>query len=483
MTKIECDLLVIGGGPGGYSAAFRAADLGLKVVIAESRPTLGGVCLNVGCIPSKIYLHKAAIIREAVHASRAGVIFGAPKIEIDALRAHKNTVVGKLVGGLGGLAKARKVQIVNGLARFTGPTSALLTTAGEETGIVFKYAIVAVGSEPARLPVLPDDQRVLDSTAALELPSPPGTLLIIGGGIIGLEMATIYSALGWTVDVVELTEALMPGADRDLVAVWEAENRPHLRDIMLGTGVASAIAGKDGIRVAFEGAKAPEESRQYDHVLCAVGRRSNGATVHPEAVGVPLDERGFIPVDIQMRTAATNIFAIGDVVGGPMLAHKAVHQGHVAAEVIAGEQLGNAEMARIAFDVQVIPSVAYTTPEVAWAGLTEAEARSQNRSVEVSQFPWAASGRALANGCSSGFTKLLFDAGSGTLVGGAIVGPGAGDMIGEIALGIEMGCVREDLALTIHPHPTLGETIGLAAEVSLGTCTDLPKAKSRSHSR
>ncbi|MFA7523430.1 MAG: dihydrolipoyl dehydrogenase [Halothiobacillaceae bacterium] len=479
MTKMDCDLLVMGGGPGGYAAAFHAADLGLKVVIAEQRPTLGGVCLNVGCIPSKTYLHQAALIREMAGASAGGVRFAPPTIDIDAMRAHKDSVVTKLVTGLGGLAKARQVQIVNGLARFGGPSRAIVAGGEGETEITFRHCIVAVGSEPARLPALPDDPRILDSTSALELPAPSGSLLIIGGGIIGLEMATIYSALGWTVDVVELSDALMPGADRDLVAVWEKENHAHLRDIMLQTSVVSAKAAAKGIDVNFEGQQAPADARSYDYVLCAVGRRSNGTNVSAEAAGLTLDARGFIPVDVQMRTAVPGIFAIGDVVGGPMLAHKATHQGHVAAEVIAGEQLGDAAKARVAFDAQVIPSVAYTSPEVAWVGLTEAEAKAQGRDIEVSHFPWAASGRALANGCTNGFTKLLFDAKEGHLVGGAIVGPGAGDMIGEIALAIEMGCEQEDIALTIHPHPTLGETIGLAAEAGLGTCTDLPKAKSR----
>lgn len=483
MTKIDCDLLVMGGGPGGYAAAFHAADLGLKVVIAEQRPTLGGVCLNVGCIPSKTYLHQAALIRETASAGAGGVTFAPPKIDIGAMRAHKDAVVARLVTGLGGLAKTRDVQVLNGLARFSGPALAIVTTGDGEAEIAFKHCIVAVGSEPVRLPALPDDPHVLDSTAALELPAASGTLLVIGGGVIGLEMATIYSALGWTVDVVELSDALMPGADQDLVAVWEKENRAHLRDIMLQTSVVSADVASQGIEVSFEGQHAPDAARSYDYVLCAVGRRSNGANISADAAGITLDERGFIPVDVQMRTNVPGIFAIGDVVGGAMLAHKATHQGHVAAEVIAGEQLGDTAMARVAFDALVVPSVAYTSPEVAWAGLTEAQAKAHGRDIQVSQFPWAASGRALANGCTNGFTKLLFDAKERHLVGGAIVGPGAGDMIGEIALAIEMGCEQEDIALTIHPHPTLGETIGLAAEAGLGTCTDLPKAKSRKQAR
>jgi len=475
MTKIECDLLVIGGGPGGYAAAFHAADLGLRVIIAERRPKLGGVCLNVGCIPSKTYLHQAALIREVSGASAAGISFAPPVIDIDAMRAYKNSVVDRLTTALNGLASARQVRTVHGCARLSGPSQAIIAMDDGEAEVAYKHCVIAVGSEPTRLPLLPDDPRILDSTSALELPASSGTLLIIGGGIIGLEMATIYSALGWMVDVVELSDGIMPDADRDLVAIWEKENRPHLRDIWLHTSVASAKAKVKGIEVGFEGREAPAEARIYDFVLCAVGRRSNAADVDPDAVGVALDGRGFIPVDVQMRTNIPDIFAIGDVVGGAMLAHKATHQGHVVAEVIAGEQLADSAMARTAFDALVIPAVAYTSPEVAWAGLTEKQAKTDGRQVTVARFPWAASGRAIANRCTSGFTKLMFDAAQGYLVGGAIVGPGAGEMIGEIALAIEMGCQKEDIALTIHPHPTLGETIGLAAEAEMGICTDLPK--------
>jgi len=468
----------MGGGPGGYSAGFRAADLGLDVVIAEDRPTLGGVCLNVGCIPSKTYLHQAALLREAASSAATGIDFGKPRIDPIAMRGHKDAVVGELVNGLGGLARMRMVQIVNGLARFTESNEAVVVDAtGVGKTVAFKSCIVAVGSAPIRLPGLPEDQRILDSSSALELPATKGSLLIIGGGIIGLEMATIYSALGVTVDVVELSDGLMPGTDRDLVKIWEKENAAHLRDVMLGSRVASASATKSGITVEFEGRNAPDGSRTYDHILCAVGRASNGPTITAEAAGLILDDRGFIPIDAQQRSKIPHIFAIGDVVGGPMLAHKAVHQGHVAAEVIAGEQLGEPEHARAAFDARVIPSVAYTYPEIAWAGPSETDLRAAGHEIEVARFPWAASGRALANGADYGVTKLIFDKASSVLIGGAIVGPAAGDMIGEIALAIEMGAERSDIALTIHPHPTLGETIGLAGEVSLGICTDIPKSK------
>ncbi len=478
-ANVTCDLLVIGGGPGGYAAAFRAADLGLDVVIADERAALGGVCLNVGCIPSKTYLHQAALIRDAAGAAHAGVRFGAPEIDLDALRAHKNAVVGKLTGGLGGLAKAREVRLLHGRASFTGPNTGAV--GGVEVG--FRHCVIAVGSAPVRLPILPDDPRVLDSTSALELPTASGRLLVIGGGIIGLELATIYATLGVTVDIVELTNTLMPGTDTDLVAVWEKANRPFLGDIMVGTKVVSAVAGPEGIRVTFAGAQAPEAPRTYDYVLGAVGRTSNGGAIDAGKAGVQIDQRGFVFADIQMRTSASHIFAIGDVVGGPMLAHKAAHQGHVAAEVIAGEQRGDAMLARAAFDARVIPTVVYTSPEIASAGLTEAEARASGTAVEVHRFPWAASGRAIANGCENGFTKLLVETATGVVVGGAIVGPGAGDIIGEIALAVEMGAEAADLALTIHPHPTLGESIGLAAELAIGVCTDLPPARDKNRGK
>lgn len=480
MSKIECDLLVIGGGPGGYSAAFRAADLGLNVVIAEQRPTLGGVCLNVGCIPSKTYLHQAAVIREVAHAKTAGVSFGDPQIDLGVLRDHKNSVVNKLVGGLGGLAKLRKVKVIQGTAQLTGVNAAVVAQGGVQSDIAFRYCIIAVGSAPIRLPALPDDPRILDSTSALELPGGKGSMLIVGGGIIGLEMATIYSALGMRVDVVELSSGLMPGTDKDLVAVWEKVNAPFLGEVMLETKLASATAHADAIEVSFEGKAAPADPRRYDYILSAVGRVSNGKSVGADKAGISVDERGFIQVDVQMRSNVVNIFAIGDVVGAPMLAHKAVHQGHVAAEVVAGEHFNETHLKGAAFDARVISSVAYTCPEIAWAGVTETEARATGLDFEIVKFPWSASGRALANGCDYGFTKLLFDKASSIILGGAMVGPSAGDMIGEIALAVEMGAEKTDIALTVHPHPTLGETIGLSAELSLGSCTDLPPVKAKS---
>lgn len=481
MAKIECDLLVMGGGPGGYSAAFRAADLGLTVVLAEERPTLGGVCLNVGCIPSKTYLHQAVLLREAAKCAATGIDFGKPQINTLAMRKHKDAVVDKLVTGLAGLARARNVEIISGVARFAGEHEAVIADdGGAERVVAFKSCIVAVGSVPARLPDLPADPRILDSSSALDLPAVDGSLLIIGGGIIGLEMATVYSALGVKVDVVELSDGLMPGTDRDLVSVWEKENSAQLRDIMLATQLKSVKATTSGITVEFQSDRGADLERTYDFVLCAVGRISNGSRISAQAAGLDLDERDFVRVDAQQRSNVAHIFAIGDVVGGPMLAHKAVHQGHVAAEVIAGEQLGDRSHASAAFDARVVPSVAYTCPEIAWAGPSEAELRFAGHDIIVAKFPWAASGRALANGCEYGFTKLIFDKASSVLLSGAIVGPSAGDMIGEIALAIEMGAEQRDIAFTVHPHPTLGETIGLTAEVSLDTCTDLPSKKKAS---
>ncbi len=481
MQNLKCDLLVIGGGPGGYSAAFRAADLGLHVVIADSESTLGGVCLNVGCIPSKTYLHQAALIREAQSQATNGVNFGPPKIDLDALRAHKNRVVGKLLNGLGSLAKVRKVEVLQGAGCLTSTTSAKLTGVDGEIGIAFKYCLLAVGSRIQRLPFLPEDPRILDSTSALELPASKGSMLVIGGGIIGLEMATIYSALGMQVDIIELTDSLIPGADRDLVGVWQKANAKRLGSIVLNTSVLAVTCTKEGVNVTFAAPGQTGQTARYDYVLAATGRIPNGRCVNGEAAGVAIDERGYIPVDIQMRTNIRTIFAVGDVVGAPMLAHKAVHQAHVAAEVIAGEFFGDAVLARAAFDARVVPAVAYTDPEIAWAGLTETEAKATGIEVGCAKFPWAASGRAIANSCDGGFTKLLFDNASGVILGGALAGPNAGDMIGEIALAIEMSAEVADLALTIHPHPTLGETIGIAAEVAVGACTDIaPSAKSRS---
>ncbi|TSE25500.1 Dihydrolipoyl dehydrogenase [Tepidimonas sediminis] len=478
----ECDLLVLGGGPGGYSAAFRAADLGLKVVLVERYGTLGGVCLNVGCIPSKALLNVAAVIDEARHLADIGVVFGAPQVDLAKLRAHKQAVIGRLTAGLAAMAKMRKVTVLRGVGRLVGPHHlAVEETTGlgkERTGrqqvVAFRRAILAAGSQPVRLPFLPQDERVVDSTGALELARVPQRMLVIGGGIIGLEMATVYSTLGARLEVVEMADGLMPGADRDLVKVWQKVNAHRFDAIRLRTRTVAAEAAADGIRVTFEGADGARAEGVYDLVLQAVGRVPNGRAIGAEAAGLPVDERGFIRVDRQMRTAVPHLFAIGDIVGQPMLAHKAVHEGHVAAEVCAGELLGDEKLARTAFDARVIPSVAYTDPEIAWVGLTEDQARAQGIAVHKGLFPWSASGRAIANRRDEGFTKLLFEEASGRLVGGGIVGVHAGDMIGEVALAIEMGADAVDIGRTIHPHPTLGETIGLAAEAAHGSCTDLP---------
>ncbi|MCX7694025.1 dihydrolipoyl dehydrogenase [Tepidimonas taiwanensis] len=481
----ECDVLVLGGGPGGYSAAFRAADLGLKVVLVERYATLGGVCLNVGCIPSKALLHVAAVIDEARHLAAAGVTFGEPTVDVAALRAHKDKVIGKLTAGLAGMAKARKVTVLRGYGAFVGPHHiAVEETTGsgqDKTGrtqvVAFKRAIIAAGSQAVRLPFLPDDPRVIDSTGALALEGVPQRLLVVGGGIIGLEMGTVYSTLGARLEVVEMTAGLMPGADRDLVKVWQKMNAHRFDAIRLQTKCTGAEATAEGIRVRFEGPDGAVSEGLYDRVLQAVGRSPNGRKIAAERAGVAVSERGFIPVDVQMRTNVPHIFAIGDIVGQPMLAHKAVHEGHVAAEVIAGELLGDDKLARTAFDARVIPSVAYTDPEIAWVGLTEEQAKAQGIAVHKGLFPWAASGRAIANGRDEGFTKLLFDAATGRIVGGGIVGQHAGDMIGEVALAIEMGADAVDIGRTVHPHPTLGETIGLAAEAAHGACTDLPPVR------
>lgn len=465
------DLVVIGAGPGGYSAAFRAADLGLKVTLIERYATLGGVCLNVGCIPSKALLHVAEIMEEAEWAKKAGVTFAKPSVDLDALRTHKEGVIKKLTTGLAGMAKARKVTVIQGVAQFTGSHSIHIKTVDGEQNLNFKNCIIAAGSESVKLPFMPTDPRVIDSTGALQLQDIPERLLVIGGGIIGLEMATVYHALGSKIDIVEMMDGLMAGADKDLVKVWQRRNPDLFEHIYLNTKTVAAEAKDDGIHVTFAGDKAPKEAQRYDRVLMAVGRRPNGKTLNVEACGVTVDERGFIPVDKQMRTNQAHIFAIGDIVGQPMLAHKAVHEAHVAAENAAGHQAF--------FDARVIPGVAYTSPEVAWVGVTESQAAKENIAVEKAVFPWAASGRAIANGCDEGFVKLIVDKASQRVIGGAIVGPNAGDMIGEIALAIEMNAVPADIALTIHPHPTLGETIGLAAEVFEGSCTDLPPQKKR----
>jgi dihydrolipoamide dehydrogenase len=481
----DCDVMVLGSGPGGYSAAFRAADLGLKVVLVERYAALGGVCLNVGCIPSKALLHVAAVMDEAAHFAALGVDFGTPKVDRAKLAAHKDKVVGKLTGGLGAMAKMRKVTVLRGYGSFADPHHVVVELtqgpAQDKTGaaqtVRFKRAIIAAGSQAVRLPFLPEDPRVVDSTGALALDQSPKNMLIVGGGIIGLEMGTVYSTLGARLDVVEMLDGLMPGADRDLVKVWQKMNAKRFDRILLNTKTVAAEAKPDGIWVRFEGAGAPAEPQRYDLVLQAVGRAPNGGKIGAQRAGVTVNERGFIPVDAQQRTNVPHIHAIGDIVGQPMLAHKAVHEGHVAAEVCAGELRGDAALARAAFDARVIPSVAYTDPEIAWVGLTEDAARAQGIAVTKGLFPWTASGRAIANGRDEGFTKLLFDAESHRIVGGGIVGTHAGDLIGEIALAIEMGADAVDIGRTIHPHPTLGESVGMAAEVAEGACTDLPPAK------
>ncbi|MCI2807534.1 dihydrolipoyl dehydrogenase [Eoetvoesiella caeni] len=466
----QYDVLVLGAGPGGYSAAFRAADLGLNVVLVERYATLGGVCLNVGCIPSKALLHTMAVAEEAQSLAAHGISFGAPSINLDALRGYKDSVVGKLTGGLAGMAKARKVTVVTGVGQFAGPNHLSVQMEGGKTQTIqFKSAIIAAGSQSVKLPFLPDDPRIVDSTGALQLASIPQKMLLVGGGIIGLEMGTVYSALGARLDVVEMLGGLMQGADRDLVKVWQKMNERRFDRIMLDTKTVGAEARDDGIWVSFEGKNAPKEAQRYDLVLQAVGRSPNGNKLAAEKAGVAVTERGFINVDNQMRTNVPHIFAIGDIVGQPMLAHKAVHEAHVAAEVIAGQ--------KSYFDARVIPSVAYTDPEVAWVGLTEEEAKKEGIAIEKGLFPWAASGRAIANGRDEGFTKLLFDAQTHRIVGGGIVGTHAGDLISEVALAIEMGADAVDIGKTIHPHPTLGESIGMAAEVAEGSCTDLPPAR------
>ncbi|MFO0120921.1 MAG: dihydrolipoyl dehydrogenase [Inhella sp.] len=484
-VDLECDLLVLGAGPGGYSAAFRAADLGLKVVLVERYATLGGVCLNVGCIPSKALLHVAAVMDEVSHFADLGVSFGAPTVDLDKLRAHKAKVVGKLTGGLSAMAKMRKVTVVRGMGTLVDAQHLKVeesTGSGQElTGktqtIRFKRAILAAGSQAVRLPFLPNDERIVDSTGALELRGSPKKMLVIGGGIIGLEMGTVYSTLGAKLDVVEMMDGLMQGADRDLVKVWQKMNAKRFDKVMLKTKTVGAQATPEGIKVQFEGLDGTKSEGTYDLVLQAVGRTPNGKKIGAENAGLAVTDRGFVNVDIQMRTKVPSLFAIGDLVGQPMLAHKAVHEAHVAAEVIAGELLGDEKLAKSAFNARVIPSVAYTDPEVAWVGLTEDQAKAEGIKVEKGLFPWTASGRAIANGRDEGFTKLLFDAETHRIVGGGIVGTHAGDMIGEIALAIEMGADAVDIGKTIHPHPTLGESIGMAAEVAHGSCTDLPPAR------
>ncbi|WP_296002465.1 dihydrolipoyl dehydrogenase [Rugamonas sp.] len=474
-VDIDCDMMVLGGGPGGYSAAFRAADLGLSTVIVERYATLGGVCLNVGCIPSKALLHLASVIDETATLGKHGISFTAPQIDIDAVRKHKEEVISTMTNGLAGMAKARKTQVVTGVGQFISANHIEVTAAdGTKKVVQFKQAVIAAGSSVVDLPFVPKDPRIVDSTGALELRQIPKRMLVIGGGIIGLEMATVYSTFGARIDVVEMMDGLMQGADRDAVKVWQKFNAKRFDNIMTKTKTVGVEALPEGIKVTFEaaeaGATAPEP-QLYDMVLVAVGRSPNGKKVAADKAGVIVTDRGFIPVDSQMRTNVPNIYAIGDLVGQPMLAHKAVHEGHVAAEAAAGQKSH--------FDVKVIPSVAYTDPEVAWAGITEDEAKAKGIKVEKGHFPWAASGRAVANGRAEGFTKLLFDAETHRIIGGTIVGTHAGDMIGEIALAIEMGADGTDIGKTIHPHPTLGESIGMAAEVYEGVCTDLPPPRKR----
>ncbi|MFT7006859.1 MAG: dihydrolipoamide dehydrogenase [Colwellia sp.] len=469
-NEIKAQVVILGAGPGGYSAAFRAADLGLDVVLVESRETLGGVCLNVGCIPSKALLHVAKVIDDAEAMASHGVTFGKPQIDLDKIRNWKESVVGQLTGGLGGMAKARKVKTVYGLGKFTSDkTIAVEGNDGKTTTITFDNAIIAAGSSVVDLPFIPkNDPRVIDSTGALELKDIPDEMLVLGGGIIGLEMGTVYNALGSNVSVVEFADQLVPAADKDIVKIYTNYNKKKF-NILLSTKVVAVEAKDDGLYVTFEGKNAPAEPVRYDKILVAVGRKPNGHLVNADKAGVNVDERGFINVTNELRTNVNHIFAIGDVVGQPMLAHKAVHEAHCAAEVISGK--------KHTFEPRCIPSVAYTDPEMAWTGVTEREAKEQGLNVEVANFPWAASGRAIASARTEGKTKLIFEKETGRVLGGAIVGINAGEMLGEICLAVEMGADAEDIGLTIHAHPTLNESIGLAAEIFEGSITDLPNAK------
>ncbi|RWQ69979.1 MAG: dihydrolipoyl dehydrogenase [Mesorhizobium sp.] len=466
----DCDVLVIGGGPGGYSAAFRAADLGQRVILVERDATLGGACLKVGCIPSKALLHVTAVKEEAERLRDYGVVFDTPTVELDKLRSFKTGVVSKLTAGLKGMARLRKVEVVRGTAKFADRGSVVVELfGGGNRGIVFAKAIIAAGSIPVKLPFLPDDPRIVDSTGALELPFIPERMLVIGGGIIGLEMATVYSGLGARVDVVEQLDKLLPDVDREVVDIWRKRNAHRFDAILLGARVENVVAEEDALVVTTSGEGSGV--RRYDLILQSAGRRPAAEALQLASAGVTIDARGFIEVGAQMRTRAANIFAVGDVTGNPMLAHKAVHQGHVAAEAATG--------LKSFMDAEVVPSVAYTEPEIAWVGVTEDAAKAAGRAVEVGKFPWAASGRAIANGADYGLTKLVFDEVTHRIIGGAIIGPAAGDMIGEICLAIEMGADAVDIGKTIHPHPTLGETIGMAAEVAEGVCTDLPPTRRR----
>ena len=470
-ADVECNVLVLGAGPGGYTAAFRAADLDLDTVLVERYPSLGGVCLNVGCIPSKALLHAANVIDEVAHAGDYGIDFGKPKITLDKLRAYKEKVVGQLTKGLAGMAKQRKVRVETGTGRFISPNELEVEHDGATRLIRFRHCIIAAGSQAVKLPMFPwDDPRVMDSTDALDLSDVPARLLVVGGGIIGLEMATVYRALGSEVTVVELMDQLMPGADIDLVRPLAKRLKDQGVNVHLKTKVVEAKAQKNGIRIGFEGDSEPE-AKIYDRVLVSVGRAPNGGKIGADKAGVSVTDRGFIPVDRQMRSNVPHIFAIGDLVGNPMLAHKATHEGKLAAEVIAGEKKE--------WVARVIPSVAYTDPEIAWVGVTENEAKEKGLKVGVGKFPWAASGRAIGLGRTEGFTKLIFDEATHRIVGAGIVGPHAGDLIAEAALAIEMGCEAADIGHTIHPHPTLSESVAMAAEVYEGTITDLyvPKKK------
>lgn len=468
--EIKTQVVVLGAGPAGYSAAFRCADLGLDTVIVERYSTLGGVCLNVGCIPSKALLHVAKVIEEAKSLAEHGIVFGEPQTDIDKIRGWKEKVINQLTGGLAGMAKMRKVQVVNGYGKFSGPNTIIVAGDEGETTIHFDNAIIAAGSRPIQLPFIPhEDPRIWDSTDALKLKEVPKNLLIMGGGIIGLEMGTVYHALGSNIDVVEMFDQVIPAADKDIVQIYTKRIEKKF-NLLLETKVTAVEAKEDGIYVSMEG-KAANETRRYDAVLVAIGRTPNGKLIDANVAGVEVDDRGFIHTDKQMRTNVPHIFAIGDIVGQPMLAHKGVHEGHVAAEVIAGQ--------KHYFDPKVIPSIAYTEPEVAWVGKTEKECKAEGINYEVAKFPWAASGRAIASDCADGLTKLIFDKDTHRIIGGAIVGTNSGELLGEIGLAIEMGCDAEDLALTIHAHPTLHESVGLAAEVFEGSITDLPNPKAK----
>jgi dihydrolipoamide dehydrogenase len=469
-ADFECDVLVLGAGPGGYAAAFRAADLGVSVVLVDRRPTLGGVCLNVGCIPSKALLHAAKVVDEAAEMADNGLVFAPPKIELDALRAWKERVVKRLTTGLSGLARQRKVTVLTGEGAFTSPHTLAVKAPEGDRAVRFNSAIIAAGSEPAAPGFIPRDPRVWDSTAALELAFIPKRLLVLGGGVIGMEMATVYSALGSRITVIEMMDQLMPGADRDVVAPFAKRVDKRYEKILLETKVTAVAALPEGLRVTWEG-KDGAGGDVFDAMLVSVGRRPNGAAIGAEAAGVAIDERGFVAVDRQMRTNVSHIFAIGDIVGQPMLAHKASHEGKVAAEAACGQ--------RSSFDAKAIPAVAYTDPEVAWVGVTETEAKAKGLAYGKAVFPWAASGRSLSLGRDEGLTKTLWDEATGRLIGCGIVGPNAGDLIAEAALAIEMGCDAEDVGLTIHPHPTLSETFAMSAEAYAGTLIDLylPKKK------